>query len=194
MGAWCVQGAEVFVTHLEWQPQRDFPDQPAPWWGTRTQTLSKFHLSREFSFLIMSVDNQALLAVTSMLLMPTVGIFGNLLWNTFESLLFLFIVHPFDWRQGFYWGGAFGGRGSCSAPFPWRLWHSALVFSAIASVVSDLIISVFLYWSLAIYNVYTIVNYVCSLPRRMQRDYWVVANQTGWWLQEMKIMTTLFVK
>lgn len=48
------------------------------------------------SFLIMSVNNQALLAVTSMLLMPAVGIFGNLLRNTFESLLFLFIVHPFD--------------------------------------------------------------------------------------------------
>jgi hypothetical protein len=48
------------------------------------------------SYLIMSVSNQALLAVTSMLLMPVVGILGNLLRNTFESLLFLFIVHPFD--------------------------------------------------------------------------------------------------
>ena len=48
------------------------------------------------SFLIMSVNNQALLAITTMLITPAVGIFGNLLRNTFESLLFLFIVHPFD--------------------------------------------------------------------------------------------------
>lgn len=48
------------------------------------------------SFLIMSFNNQALLVCTSILLSPAVSIFGNLLRNTFESILFLFIVHPFD--------------------------------------------------------------------------------------------------
>ncbi|XP_073387619.1 uncharacterized protein [Physcomitrium patens] len=48
------------------------------------------------SFLIMGFNNQALLACTSILLAPAVSIFGNLCRNTFESLLFLFVVHPFD--------------------------------------------------------------------------------------------------
>lgn len=48
------------------------------------------------SFLIMSFNNKALLVCTTMLLSPAVSIFGNLLRNTFESILFLFIVHPFD--------------------------------------------------------------------------------------------------
>lgn len=48
------------------------------------------------SFLIMSFDNKALLVCTSMLLSPAISIFGNLLRNAFESILFLFIVHPFD--------------------------------------------------------------------------------------------------
>lgn len=48
------------------------------------------------SFMIMDYNNQTLLVCTSSLIIPSVAIFGNLARVTFESLLFLFIMHPFD--------------------------------------------------------------------------------------------------
>ena len=48
------------------------------------------------TFLIMGLNNQTLLVCTSTLILPSVSIFGNYARNAFESLLFLFIMHPFD--------------------------------------------------------------------------------------------------
>ncbi len=46
--------------------------------------------------LIMGVNTQKLLVAFSSILLPSVFVFGNAAINTFESLIFLFIVHPFD--------------------------------------------------------------------------------------------------
>jgi small-conductance mechanosensitive channel len=46
--------------------------------------------------LIMGVNTQKLLVAFSSILLPSVFVFGNAARNTFESLIFLFIVHPFD--------------------------------------------------------------------------------------------------
>ncbi|CAK9864890.1 unnamed protein product, partial [Sphagnum jensenii] len=46
--------------------------------------------------LIMGVNTQKLLVAFSSILLPSVFVFGNAARSTFESLIFLFIVHPFD--------------------------------------------------------------------------------------------------
>ena len=47
-------------------------------------------------FLIMGVNTQKLLVAFSSILLPSVFVFGNAARSTFESLIFLFIMHPFD--------------------------------------------------------------------------------------------------
>jgi small-conductance mechanosensitive channel len=42
------------------------------------------------------VNTQKLLVAFSSILLPSVFVFGNAARSTFESLIFLFIVHPFD--------------------------------------------------------------------------------------------------
>ncbi|CAM6083188.1 unnamed protein product [Calypogeia fissa] len=47
-------------------------------------------------FLIMGVNTQKLLVAFSSVLLPSVFVFGNAARSTFESLIFLFVMHPFD--------------------------------------------------------------------------------------------------
>lgn len=47
-------------------------------------------------FLIIGVNTQKLLVAFSSILLPSVFVFGNAARSTFESLIFLFIMHPFD--------------------------------------------------------------------------------------------------
>lgn len=44
----------------------------------------------------MGVNTQKLLVAFSSILLPSVFVFGNAARSTFESLIFLFIMHPFD--------------------------------------------------------------------------------------------------
>lgn len=48
------------------------------------------------SFMIMGFNSQTLLVCNSSLLIPAVAIFGNIARTTFESIVFLFVIHPFD--------------------------------------------------------------------------------------------------
>ncbi|OAE30974.1 hypothetical protein AXG93_2018s1410 [Marchantia polymorpha subsp. ruderalis] len=47
-------------------------------------------------FLIMGVNTQKLIVGFSSVLLPSVFVFGNAARSTFESLIFLFVMHPFD--------------------------------------------------------------------------------------------------
>ncbi|CAK9233781.1 unnamed protein product [Sphagnum troendelagicum] len=48
------------------------------------------------SFMIMGFNSQTLLVCNSSLLIPAVAVFGNMARTTFESIVFLFVIHPFD--------------------------------------------------------------------------------------------------
>ncbi|KAL3682187.1 hypothetical protein R1sor_000209 [Riccia sorocarpa] len=55
-----------------------------------------FVIAITICFLIMGVNTQKLIVGFSSVLLPSVFVFGNAARSTFESLLFLFVMHPFD--------------------------------------------------------------------------------------------------